>query len=455
MVLQQKVKAPVWGWATPGELVRVDFAGQSLTSIAGADSMWQVKLRPLSASETPQSMTITAGKQRLVLNNILVGEVWICSGQSNMEYPMDKSEYNMAGPVKGIDSAALEMQSAHPGIRVIKVEKKIDGADATTTGWQECQGKSFARSSAVGYYFAKRIHKMLQTPVGIITSAWSGSYIEPWTPSSAYAVLPAFRGDLNKSDTIIGDARIGTMYRGMIKPLAPFAIKGFIWYQGEENCMIEEHDMRYAYKMQALVEGWRKLWGNQLPFYYVLIAPFKYTEWKNNIPHTTETLPLFWEQQVAASQIPNTGFISVTDLVDNLEDIHPSYKWVVGRRLANLALAKTYRYKGVSYLQPQYAYKKRRGNQLVITFKNARGLKTADGRGPDYFEIAAKDGHFLSADAVIKGRKVILTNPTISQPVDARFGWTEVARPNLINAADLPAVPFRTNGEKWNYKHSK
>lgn len=451
MVLQRNAKIPVWGWSAPGTKVSVAFAGQSVTAVAGPDSLWRVDLKALTASSSPRSMTIIAGNQQKKLDNILVGEVWICSGQSNMEYPMDRSIYNMAAPVNGADSAAIALKERHPGIRIMKVERKYSYPDVTSTGWSECEGPVFANSSAAGFFFAKHLQAELNVPVGIVTAAWSGSRIEPWIPPAEFARLPVFADDVKQNDSVIDHESEGKMYRSLIAPLAPFAIKGFLWYQGESNCINEDHDMRYAYKMQAMADSWRKLWGANLPLYYVLIAPYTYTDWKN-MPHTPESLPKFLEQQIAAAQIPNTAFISVSDLVDNIQDIHPSYKWKVGRRLANLALAKSYHLKSGPYLYPTYDHEKVTGNQVTIYFKNANGLKTLDGKAPDFFEIAGADGKYLAAEAVIKGNSVVLSNTAISNPVNARFGWTQEARPNLVNEAGLPAIFFRTYAEKWNYQ---
>lgn len=210
--------------------------------------------------------------------------------------------------------------------------------------------------------------------------------------------------------------------------------------------------MRYAYKMQAMISYWRQRWNKNFPFYYVLMAPFHYTEWKNNIPHTAESLPKFWEQQVAAAQIPNTDFIVITDLTDNFKDIHPPYKWIVGNRLANLALSKTYRQNGIAHSHAQYKRKKISGDKITLYFKNGNGLKTRDGKRPDFFEIAGADGQYMPGNAVIKNNALVISNPRIKNPTEVRFGWTEEATPNLINADGLPTVPFRTNGEKWKYK---
>ncbi|MBL4675563.1 MAG: sialate O-acetylesterase [Mucilaginibacter sp.] len=451
MILQRNQPVPVWGWAAPGEKIVVEFSGQAIKAVAGKDSLWRVNLSPLEASTVAKIMTITAGTAKQTLKNILVGEVWLCSGQSNMEYPMDKGEFNAAGPKIGADSAALSLLTGHAGIRVVKIETKYSLPDATTTGWHECDGKNFARSSAVAFYFARQLQEKLHVPVGVITSAWSGSRIEPWAPREAFAKLPVFSGELTEQDSTLDGEVLGKMYRSLIAPLIPFGIKGFIWYQGESNCLAEEHDMRYAYKMQATIAYWRKQWGAELPFYYVLIAPHMYSLWTNK-PHTVETLPAFWEQQVAASAIPNTGFIATTDLVDDLKDIHPSYKWTVGRRLADLALAKAYQVKHLAYQYPVYDHQKIIKDKIVVYLKNAKGLKTRDGRPPDEFTIAGRDNDFKPAVAIINGETITVYSPEVKDPVNVRFGWKETAMPNLINGHGLPAVPFRSNGIPFIYR---
>ncbi|CAM3951477.1 sialate O-acetylesterase [Mucilaginibacter galii] len=453
MVLQRNQPVPVWGWVNPGKAVKVAFGGQAKGAVADGAGYFKVVLNPLKANTSPQVMTITSDTATIKLQNILVGEVWLCSGQSNMEYTM-KLMKGYAKPAKGVDSAELELTKINPNIRLFKVEKKLSFPDVTTTGWNECQGEALAQTSAVGYYFAKNIQEKLKVPVGIIASSWGGSRIEPWTPPSGYAALPAFAKEAADGDKMQMDSMApGKYYKSMIEPLAPFALHGVLWYQGESNAMLNEPGMRYADKMQALVDSWRKQWGNdKMSFYSVLIAPYYYTKRKDKIPHTTETLPLFWEQQIQSTRISNTGIITITDLVDDLKNIHPPYKWEVGRRLANLALAKDYGFKKITYSGPVYERMEVKGDKIILHFANADGLKTTDGKAPDFFSIAGTDGQFADAQAQIAGNTVILSNPSISKPAAARFAWTEVAQPNLANSAGLPTVPFRTNGLEWTYQ---
>lgn len=451
MILQRDKPVSIWGWARPEAGVSLTFDKQQLSVKADGSGYWRAILKPLSASFSPKEMLIKSDTSELRLSNILVGEVWLCSGQSNMEYTM-KLRSNYAGPKIGVDSAAAELGKHRPEIRLLYVEKKVGQPDIVSEGWSESKGELLGKTAALAYFFAKDLSASLKVPVGVISSSWGGSRIEPWTAAENYKKIPAFRAE-SSMDTLKIDGVIpGKNYRSMILPLAPFAIRGVLWYQGESNCMIEEHDMRYAYKQQALVENWREIFEDKkMPFYYVLIAPHTYTRRKDKMKHTAESLPLFWEQQTEAARIPNTGFITVSDLVDDVTDIHPSYKWEVGRRLAALALTKTYG-QPRPYIGPQYSGMKISGDKLILNFKNAAGLRTRDGKAPDWFLISGADGKFVPAKAMISGERVILSAAELKAPRQARFAWEETAMPNLENAAGLPAVPFRTDGQKWAYK---
>lgn len=451
MVLQRNQPVPVWGWVKPGGTVKLTFAGQQKGAIADQSGYWKVILNAMSANAKPQTMIITSDTSKVTLTNILVGEVWLCSGQSNMEYTMDKKTYS--NPAKGVDSAALELSVNNPQIRLFKVEKVYSLPDVTSTGWNEAGGPSLASFSAAGYYFAKNIYNKLHIPIGMMQAAWGGSRIEPWTPAEAYAALPAFASDNAKQPGIIDSATVGKMYKSMVLPLQPYALRGFLWYQGESNCMINEQNMRYADKMQALVDNWRKGFNEpKAPFYSVLIAPYYYTKRKDHVPHTPETLPEFWEQQIESTRIPYTDIITVTDLVDDFKNIHPSYKWEVGRRLSLLALAKDYGYKKTVYSGPRYQKMEVKGNKIWLYFANATRLNTSDGKPANFFTIAGSDGKFVNAIAEIHDNVVIVSNPEVTQPKTVRLGWTETATPNLVNGAGLPSLPFRTDGKHWDYK---
>lgn len=452
MLLQRQQAVPVWGWAKPGQQVNVKFAGQQKTATADANGYWKIMLAALNANNKPQQMIITADTSHITLSNILVGEVWLCSGQSNMEYPVNIGK-SYSPPKKGIDSAALELTVTNPNIRLFRVEKKYSLPDVTSPGWQVAGGDALAQVTAAGYFFAKNLYNKLHVPVGIISSSWGGSRIEPWTPVSGYLDLPAFSAAAQTKPFVVDSVSAGRMYNSLIHPLAPYALRGFLWYQGESNCMANETNMRYADKMQALVESWRKEWGNQqLPFYSVLIAPYYYTKRKDHVPHTAQTLPEFWEQQIASTKLPYTDIITVTDLVDDYSNIHPSYKWEVGRRLSLVALNETYGLKKIAYSGPRYDHVAIKNDKATIYFKNAEGLKAKDGQPLNYFAIAGKDGNFVDATATITGNSVVVSSPYVPQPVTVRYGWAETANPNLVNNTGIPAFPFRTDAQEWSFK---
>lgn len=448
MVLQRGRQVPVWGWAGAGKAVKVQFGGEQKNTVANADGYWKVMLSPLTASDKPRTMIITSDTSKTELTNILVGEVWLGGGQSNMEYLMKLVH---AKPAKGVDSAALELSVTNPQIRLFKVQKKLSLPDVTTTGWNESGGEALEQMSAPAYYFAKRLYYALHIPIGMIASSWGGSRIEPWTPTWAYGGLPAFKAETAVKPLVIDSMAPGKYYESMIRPLAPFAIHGVIWYQGESNCIIND-SLRYADKMQAMVDSWRKEWHNdKLPFYSVLIAPHTYTKRKDHVPHTPFTLPQFWEAQMLTLKIPYTDIINVSDLVDNVRDIHPSYKWEVGRRLSLVVLNKEYGHKNIAYSGPRYKSMQIKGNKAILTFNFANGLKTSDGKPADNFTICGADGKYVPAVAEISGNTVIVSSPDIAKPVNVRFAWIETAMPNLTNDTGLPAFPFRTNGMTWSY----
>jgi sialate O-acetylesterase len=455
MILQRNQIIPVWGWATQGQQVTVKFAGQQKTAIADENGYWKINLSALKASGQSAQMEIRSAGRDTVLHNILVGEVWLCSGQSNMEYPM-KGGYSGKPPVKSADSAALDLSENNPNIHLFTVKRDLNQPEMVTTGWQECKGEPLAQFSAAGYFFAKNLQRKLNVPVGMIFSAWGGTQIEPWTPETAYLKMSAFKGDAGKFPNIAKGFEPGKLYHRMIEPLAPFGIKGFLWYQGESNAVIED-GIHYADKMEALIGGWRELWqNNKLPFYEVMLAPHYYTHRHDPLTHTTETLPNIWEAQTGALTIPYTDIISTTDLVDDLEDIHPSYKWEVGRRLALLALNKSYGYKQIEFSGPRFKSMQVKGNSIILSFSHAQGLKTSDGKEVNWFAVSGKDGQFKAAKAEIRGNKVILSTTDVTSPTNVRLGWNELAEPNLVNKAGLPAVPFRTDNIKWDYKtHNK
>ncbi len=423
MVLQRDRPLPIWGWAAPGEEVTVKLDEATATAKADAQGNWKVVLSAVKADGKAHSMTIS-GKNKIELDDILIGEVWIGSGQSNMEF-------GLASSIGGKEAVAA---ANCPQIRLLHVEKvqapqpardivvaggvkrkKGQPAPPAVTGpaWKVCTPQNVPGFSAVLYYFGHRLHKDLDVPVGLINSSWGGSPIEAW---------------------IVQGPKGGGMYNGMIAPLEPFAIRGTIWYQGEANVKI---GLNYADKMKALIEGWRKVWDCDSPFYFVEIAP--YAGYK-------ASLPSLWEAQVASLKIPNTGMVVTTDLVEDINNIHPKNKLDVGNRLALWALAKDYGKKDLVYSGPLYKSMKVEGNKIRLSFAHfGGGLKSRDGKPLTEFEVAAADGKFVPAEATIDGDTVVVQAKEVATPTQARFGWRNVANPNLINKEGLPASPFQTN----------
>jgi sialate O-acetylesterase len=457
MVLQQQQVVPVWGWSAPEATVTVKFSGQKKSARADAHGHWIVKLKKLEASFTPQTLAIEAGETK-AFTNVLVGEVWLCSGQSNMEKPIG----NQPGQ-KPCFNAPQELAAANfPDIRIFKVEKTLSATPLDDIrqfqAWRSCDSNALENThfSAAGYFFGREIHTNLNVPIGLIESSWGGTRIEPWTPLVGFESIPSlvkFATPIAKSTKVANTTPMG-IYNAMIAPLAGFSMRGALWYQGESNCMgtNDNNDyLTYGEKMSALVGGWRKIWGEgAFPFYFVQIAPFKYYSAKMKRVASAETLAEFWElQSHSARTIKNTGIVITTDLVDNLDDIHPRNKQDVGHRLALLARNKTYGEREVMAVGPTFKRMKIEGNKAILSFENlGGGLASKDNSPLTWFTIAGADGQFVLADAKIVGDTVEVSAASVENPVAVRFAWNETAQPNFFNEAGLPAEPFRTDMAK-------
>jgi len=409
MVLQRDVPLPVWGWADPGETVTVTLDGDKATAKAGGDGAWKVTLKPVKADGKPHQLVVSgdaAGGSKITLEDVLIGEVWLGSGQSNMEW-------GLGGTHKAAEALAA---ADRPLVRLFNVPKVQAGEPAkdVKASWKVCSPQSAGRFSGVLYYFGVRIQQELDVPVGLINSSWGGSRIEPWT--------------------ITGEGS-GGMYNGMIAPVQPFAIRGAIWYQGESNVA---DGMKYFDKKKALVEGWRQVWDREFPFYLVQLAPFA--------GYRPGHLPATWEAQTACLKIPRTGMAVITDVVGNVGDIHPRNKLDVGNRLALWALAKDYGKTDLVYSGPLYKSMKVEGDKIRLSFAHAGGgLKSRDGKPLCEFQIAGEDGKFVAAEASIDNQTVVVTAEGVGSPTQVRFGWHKTANPNLVNEEGLPASPFQTN----------
>ncbi len=445
MVLQHGMPVPVWGTAQPDQPIEVRFSGQSKSTRADAKGQWRVTLDPLQPSETPAEL-IVIGQNTLTLRDVLVGDVWLCSGQSNMEYPVKRPEKYRGPPPTSPDPAteALAVPD-YPGIRLFKVQKVLSPEDVTTTGWQLCGGEALEKFSAPAFFFATTLRPHINIPIGLIDSSWGGSRIELWTPADAYAKLPAFQHIPNSRPLVIDGATAGKYYDRMIRPLAPFSIRGILWYQGESNLLTTDFKS-YVDKSEALINGWRDAWNSpHLPFYFAQLAPYAYANRKQEPPIHPEMLAEFREIQTQTLRIPNTAMIVTTDLVDALGDIHPYNKWEVGRRFALVALHNTYNKTDIIASGPVMASVEFQPRRAVIRFDSVGGgLTSRDGKPLNHFEIAGEDGVFKPATAVIQENNAVeVSSPDVILPVSVRFAWHERAMPNLAGGTGLPAVPFR------------
>jgi sialate O-acetylesterase len=427
MVLQADAAVPVWGWADASEEVSVSISGQIKTTKADAAGNWRVTLDPLKAGEVG-AMTVK-GKNTITIKDMLAGEVWLASGQSNMAANL---------VVRHPDKEKILDESDDPWVRQFTVVRndKLESPRELAGVWRAANRANLTASrtsgdSSVAYFFSRELRKKLNRPIGVLHASVGATPIQAWSPG-------------------------GRSYQTMIEPLAPFAIRGAIWYQGESN-LERNQTAEYAELLTTHVAAWRKLWGQgEFPFLFVQLAPFRYS--KKNVgplkdnPVGPMELPLFWEAQTAALKtIPNSGMVVIHDSVTDLDNIHPADKRVPGERLALLALAKTYGMKDVVFEGPVHREMKIEGGSIRVRFDHiGTGLTTRDGKAPTLFEIAGEDRKFIAANAVIEGDALLVSHPAVSKPVAVRFAWSETSQPNLMNKEGLPARPFRT--DNWPVK---
>jgi sialate O-acetylesterase len=432
MVLQQNSEVAIWGWADASETVKIVASWNNLDTIkvkADNYARWSATLKTIGAGG-PHTIKIL-GNQPTELRNVMLGEVWICSGQSNMEWSVNHKILN------GEDEAA---KANHPDIRIFHVQK-IGAADPQTTCnaiWTICTPQTMRSTSAVGFFFARELQKKLNVPVGIIVSAWGGTPIEVWIENSRIESNPVLNASKYKEKYEWWPGDPGALYNSMIYPLVPFGIAGVIWYQGESNC---GNYSIYAQLMKTMIDNWRADFKREFPFYFVQIAPYNYGE-----KGTSEFLR---EQQALASQIiPETGMVVVSDLVDNIKDIHPLNKQDVGKRLANYALAETYQQNVGAWRSPVYKSMSVEKDKIRLTFTHIlTGIKST-GKAPEKFLIAGNDKIFVPATAVIVGNSIILSSNQVKNPVAVRFCFDDTSIPDVFSNEGLPLAPFRT--DNWN-----
>ncbi len=475
MVLQRDAAVPIWGWATPGEEVNLAIAGQTKTTTAGADGKWSVKLDKLSAGG-PHTLTVT-GKNKLTINDVMIDEVWLASGQSNMVHIMPYSS----------DFATEEPVANYPGLRIFTVARAVNQTpqEDCLGNWTPISPKTVGNVSSVAYHFGRELHQTLGVPVGIITSALGSTPIEAWISLEAQKSRPELRVLLSSWDEKAAayqpeSAKIAyekdleawkeaaakakgegapaprepkppihprdqpqhpaVMFNGMIAPLIPCAIRGAIWYQGEHNAQREDSAALYRQQLPLLISDWRTRWGrSDLPFAWVQLPNFDTT---TRSPRMTGW-PLIRESQLQSLAVPNTGMAVTIDIGD-FDSVHPANKRSFGHRLALWARAEVYGEK-IPWSGPLFVGSQAQGSAIEVSFRHTDGgliAKNGDLKGS---LIAGADKEWHTAGARIVNERVLVSSPDVKAPVAVRYSWTDNPDGNLCNAAGLPASPFRTD----------
>lgn len=480
-VLQRELPIPVWGWDKPGQEVSVTLDGQTKTAKADDKGFWIVKLDPKKAGG-PYDMTVK-GSTTVESQNLLIGEVWFCSGQSNMEWPL-----------KNTTNAQEEAKTAdRPTLRTINIPNTKTNNPRTnewistkpelnpTFKWEVCTPQSAPGFSGVAYYFGKELNSELNVPIGLINSSWGGTYIEAWISKAGLESVPSLKPIFDRHQAsrdayptalanyekavqkIKDDAALKAstqpastqpaaplkfppkpaeptgpnaptvLYNGMVFPVINFPIRGAIWYQGEANA---QRFAEYQTLLPTLIKDWRAAWGlGDFPFLVVQLPNYNAPTWA----YMREA------QANGVQSVPNADYAVTIDVGTN-GDIHPKNKKDPGFRLARIALKNVYGKKDIVDRGPTYAGLKIQGAQAIVSFDNVGGgLVTKDGKAPTYFEIAGDDSNFVPAEAVIKNSTIILTSPKVPAPVYARFAWSAAINGfNLYNKEGFPAAPFRS-----------
>jgi len=463
VVLQRNQPLPVWGRADPGEPIRVEFAGETLETLADASGHWRVTLGRKEVSTQPRELVVT-GKQALRVRDVLVGDLWLCSGQSNMGFVVSR----------GLN-AETEIASAHfPMIRHFRVIPTAARTPAETVrgNWRSATPEEVGGFTGVGYFFAREMFLETGIPIGLLHASWGGTQIESWLSAEAIAKDPSARAIEDRWQAVLQSyprrlaahekavkaweaaaaearaagreftttrprapdgpgsrAQPASLYNGMIAPFAPAALRGVLWYQGEANAPRPDE---YASLFQGLIRQWRADFGQDLPFYFVQLANYD----------RGSTWPHLREAQQGVLALPHTGMAVAID-IGEVDDIHPPNKQEVGRRLALIALAKL-EGRNLEYSGPVFRELRREGATLRVLFDHAAGLTSHD-RDIVSIEIAGADRRFVPAAAVIDGHSLLVSSPSVPEPVAVRYAWHNIPDARLYNGAGLPAVPFRSH----------
>jgi sialate O-acetylesterase len=429
MVLQQNDSVTFWGWGYNGQRVNIAGSWDNSTTSGFVSNIgkWNFKIKTPAAGG-PYTVRISSAGNEIMLNDVLLGEVWVCSGQSNMEM-------NYYGGEKSIKQELPVCYNQN--IRFYQIPRAASDypQDDVKGQWQVCDSNSLKPFSAVGYYFGKKIQHDLNVPVGLISSNWGGTPAETWTPSeSIYNNEILKQAAAKLTEVPWGPVKPGLDYNGMIAPITHFDIAGVIWYQGEANVGTNS---TYSLLLTTMIDSWRNKWKKEFPFYYVQIAPYKYGN--QNVG------ALLQEQQTKTMSHSKTGMVVITDLIDSVTNIHPSNKREVGSRLANWALAETYNKNITAYKSPVFKKKEIEKDKLILSFDNVPTGLIAKDKSITGFYISGEKEEWLPAEAKIENDKIIVWNKNLKEPAQVRYGFGNTIIGNVFSKEGLPLCPFRTD----------
>jgi sialate O-acetylesterase len=427
MVLQQNSKINIWGWCEPNEKITLKASWDTATysAVGSWAAKWSISLQT-PASGGPFTISIK-GYNDILLEDVMVGEVWVCSGQSNMEMNV-----NWGLPYQ--DEVAKATNTKIRFFYIPKTTSEYPQEDVKAH-WVVCSPEEMKSFSATGYFFGKKLQENLKVPVGLINANWGGTPAETWTPAGLVEGNPALKEAATKLKQYNGWPILpGLAFNAMIYPITNYPIAGTIWYQGESNVGMAG---TYTSLFTTMIDSWRKAWQKEFPFYFVQIAP--YSGYGDN-----SSSAFLREAQTKTLALTNTGMVLTSDLVDNIKDIHPKMKKEVGERLADLALAETYHQPAGAYKIPMYDKMQVEKNKVRIYFTNAEsGLMS---KGPlSEFYIAGEDKNFVPANAKIEGNTIVVSSKDVAKPVAVRFGFRNAAILNLYNKEGVPVNLFRTD----------
>jgi sialate O-acetylesterase len=434
-VFQQSANVKLWGWGQSGSTVKISCSWNPTDTIKAEprkDWTWETSVKTPKAGG-PYTITFVSSTQKVVVSDVMIGEVWLCSGQSNMEYA-----FNWAAGVS--DAGDAVAKSANNELRYFQLAHTYSNFPVENSDgeWKISSPETTPSMSVAGYFFGKTLNERLKVPVGLIASYWGGTSVQAWTPQEVYQKDTELKKAADRLSPVNwSPVEPSVIYNSMLFPLKNYRIAGAIWYQGEANT---EHPEDYGKLFEGLITGWRQAFNNDFPFYYVQIAP-----WSG---YWGISSALLREQQEKTLKLPKTGLISVADLVDNISDIHPRIKKEVGMRLINLALTEQYGVTGLQPYFPKYAGHTIKNDKVAISLKSL-GKLACKAKTPGNFEISGADKKFYPAVAKIeKDGSITLSSKEVKVPVAVRYCFTNEGIPDLFDANGLPLLPFRT--DDWN-----